>query len=150
MTPQETFLSVLRQVLGQALDAAGYSLQQDPLGQGRGLFRFRKKVAENHYAFIDFQTLYYPQSDLSRFRISLIRSTQPQARAESAQVEERTLAHIMWHEYNARVLPADDHWWLYKHPPDLGQALYEAGKLLFGYGIPWVEGTDDTYARESS
>jgi hypothetical protein len=143
MTPQEIFLSVLRHILGGALDAAGYTLQDDPLQQGRGLFRFRKGLAENSYAFIDFQTLYHPQSDLSRFRISLIRSSQPHARAESSQHEERPLAHIMWHEYNARVLPAAEHWWLYKHPADLGQALYEAGKLLFGYGVPWVEGHDE-------
>jgi hypothetical protein len=91
--------------------------------QGRGLFRFRK-----NNTLIDFQMLYYPQSDLARFRVSLTRDD-----------ETQSLASIIWHEYDARVLPSDDHWWQYKQPTDLGQELLEAGKLLFGYGLPWLE-----------
>ena len=74
-----------------------------------------------------------------RIRISLLRNNQPQARAASTSAEERSLAHIIWHEYEARILPTDEHWWTYKQPEDLAYHLYEAGKLLFAYGVPWLE-----------
>jgi hypothetical protein len=128
MTPAEEFIATLRHVMGAPLDAAGYILQDHPMQQARGLFRFVK----GEWA-VEFQTLYHPQSSLSRFRVSLTR-----------EGEERSLSDIIWTEYGARVLPAEDHWWLYKAPRDLAPHLVEAGKLLFGYGIPWLEGWEES------
>ena len=139
MTPQEDFLPVLLHVIGQPLDAAHYHLEDAPMQQARGLFRFHKELDDGRHGFIEFQTLYHPQSELSRFRISLLRNDKAQARVASPVAEEYSLAYIIWHEYEARVLPADEHWWLYKHPQDLAQHLFEAGKLLFAYGVPWLE-----------
>ena len=141
--PQEDFLPVLLHVIGQPLEAANYQLEDDPMHHARGLFRFHKQIDDETHGFIEFQTLYHPQSELSRFRISLLRNDQPQARVASAAAEERSLAHIIWHEYGVRVLPADEHWWTYKHAQDLAFHLYEAGKLLFAYGVPWLENYEE-------
>jgi hypothetical protein len=137
------FLPVLQHVVGQPLEAARYQLEDTPMHHARGLFRFHKELEDATHAFIEFQTIYHPQSDLSRFRISLLRNDQPQARIASAAAEERSLAHIIWHEYEARILPADEHWWTYKSAEDLAYHLYEAGKLVFAYGVPWLEHFED-------
>jgi hypothetical protein len=136
------FGDVLRHVVGQALDAAHYELEDNPTHQARGLFRFRKQLAENVYAFIEFQTLYHDQSGLSRFRINLLKNSVPDARASTPEAVETTLPTVIWHEFGAHnVLPSDDHWWMYKYDQDLAYELVEAGRLLFGYGVPWMEGT---------
>ena len=139
----QDFISVLRHVVGQPLEAARYTLEDTPMHHARGLFRFHKELDDGRHGFIEFQTIYHPQSDLSRFRISLLRNDRPEARAASPAAEERSLAHIIWHEYEARILPADEHWWTYKGPEDLAFHLYEAGKLLFAYGVPWLENFED-------
>jgi len=129
------FHQILEHVLGQPLAAAGFLLEAQPMQQARGLFRYQKKL--DWYAFIEFQMLYYPQSELARFRVNLLKNSQAHARSSTTQ--EHDLAYIIWHHYAARVLPGDSHWWLFKHPHDLAPQLVAAGKLLFGYGVPWLE-----------
>ncbi len=137
-----TFRKTLQHVIGEAFDAAGYALEDNPMAQKRGLFRYHKALAEDQHAFIEFQTLYHPQSDLSRFRVSLLKNSVPQARQATPQTEAHDLAYVIWHIWEVPgVLPADSHWWMYKHATDLAPQLYEAGKLLFGYGVPWLEDT---------
>ena len=142
MTPSDGFLSVLQHVMGQALDAAQYRLEDQPMQQARGLYRYSKHLESDLFVFIEFQTLYHPQSELSRFRINLLKNDQPYARAGNMQIEH-DLAYVIWHEYESRVLPADMHWWTYKFANDLAPQLIEAGKLLFAYGVPWLEGSMD-------
>lgn len=138
MTPQEIFYETLNRVIGEVLTAAHYTLFENPMQQARGMFRYHKKLADDRYGFIEFQMLYHP--DLSRFRISLLRNSSLDARTAAPDAVEHALAWIIWHEYQARVLSSEDHWWVYHHPQDLAAALVEAGKLLFGYGVPWLEG----------
>lgn len=135
----QDFYAVLNHVLGPALAAAKYELEDMPMHHTRGLFRYRKQLAEGQYGFIEFQNLYHSQSGLSRFRIILLKNSQLDARAPGTL--EKTLSELIWNEFGARVLSAEDHWWLYKHPQDLAYEMYEAGSLLFAYGIPWLEGT---------
>ena len=139
MDAPDFFLATVQHVIGQPLSAAGYVLEDNPLHQTRGLFRYRKALDIERYAFLEFQTLYNPQSELSYFRITLLRNVTPDARAASPEQLERSLAHLLWHEYDLRVLSFDDHWWVYKFQQDLAPSLYDAGKLLFAYGIPWLE-----------
>lgn len=138
--PNVVFQQVLNHVLGQALAAAHYQLEDTPMHHARGLLRYRKQPADNFYTFIEFQNLYHPQSELSRFQINLIRNSQANARAQSDHLAEQTLPFVIWNVYQAEVLPSAEHWWLYKHPQDLAYELYNAGQLLFGYGVPWLEG----------
>lgn len=135
------FYAVLNHVLGQALAAGNYQMEDNPTHQSRGLFRYGKQLAPDKYVFIEFQTLYHPQSELSRFRVNLLKNNHPDARATSPDAVEKTLSEVIWHDFGARVLPFADHWWMYKHPQDLAYELLEAGKLLFGYGVPWLEDT---------
>lgn len=141
-TPSEIFHEILRHVLGQTLNAAQYELEDLPMHHARGLFRYRKQLAENRFIFIEFQTLYHPQSELSRLRINLIRNSTVDSGQASPERVEQTLPAIIWHEYGVQILPSDDHWWMYKHQQDLAYTLLDAGKLLFGYGVPWIEGQD--------
>lgn len=135
------FYTVLHHILGQALAAARYELENNPMQQARGLYRYGKKRNDHEYVFIEFQTLYHSQSELSRFRITLLKNSQPAARAATPQAVEKSLSEVIWQDFGARVLPDADYWWLYKHPRDLAPEMYEAGKLLFAYGVPWLEGT---------
>jgi hypothetical protein len=45
----------------------------------------------------------------------------------------------MWNEYDVRVLPSEDYWWEFRTGDELPHALAAAGKMLFAYGIPWLE-----------
>ncbi len=130
------FAAVLNHVLGQALAAAQYQLEDTPMHHARGLFRYQKRLSDSAYRFIEFQNLYH--ADLSRFQITLLKNSLPDARAATPDAVEKTLSSVIWNEYGARVLPAENHWWPYKY--DLPSELYAAGKLLFAYGLPWLEG----------
>lgn len=139
-SPQQAFLAVIQHVMGQALDAAAYQLEDNPLQHNRGFFRFWKSLESGAFAFIEFQMLYHDQSGLSRFRVNLVGNSVRAAAQATPDRREKTLAAVIWHDFNApHVLPSDDHWWLYKHPQDLAPQVLEMGKLLFGYGIPWLE-----------
>jgi hypothetical protein len=75
-------------------------------------------------------------------RVNLIRSDQSNANAPAENREEYSLSYIIWHHFNAHILPSDEHWWLYKYAEDLAPNMLEAGGLLFGYGVPWLEQHD--------
>lgn len=130
---------MLEQVLGQAFHAAEYHLASNELEQSRGLFRYHKHLPENLHGFVEIQHLSHP--DLSRFRLHLIRTDQTHPRLESPAQIETTLAALLWHEFGVQLLESPDHWWAYRQPEQLGQELYQAGQLLFAYGIPWLEQT---------
>jgi len=142
-TPQAIFGNVLQTVAGQALTAAGYQLQDNAMHQSRGLFRYRKTREDGVSLYIEFQMLYYQGGGPSRFRVNLLRNTGADARSPSQYVDriDTTLGKLVWDDFGVRQLSGPDHWWTFNSPYELGFAIAEAGKLLFGFGIPWLEGT---------
>src|SRR5258708_21062175 len=143
-TPQALFGQILETVAGQAFQAAGYTLQSNPMHQSRGLFRYRKLLssADNLSVYIEWQLLYY-QGGPSRFRVNLLRSSGPDARSatESDEAMETTLTKLVWEGFGVRQLSGPDSWWSFDSHNALGQAIAQAAKLVFGFGIPWLEGT---------
>jgi hypothetical protein len=129
-------------VAGQALAAAGYVLQDNPTHQSRGLFRYRKMLPDAISVYVEFQLLFYTVGGPSRFRVNLLRNTGADARSPSGYDEkvDTTLAKLLWDDFGVRQLSGPEHWWLFSNPTELGYAIAEAGKLLFGFGIPWLEG----------
>lgn len=133
------FKDVLLQIAGQALTAAEYALEDSELTQARGLVRFYKSfptLGENAQLRVGWQLLAFAQSPFARFRVELARLD-----ADNETIK-RTLSHVIWHSYEARVLPTEDFWWEFKTSDDLPHTLASAGKLLFAYGIPWLEMQD--------
>lgn len=140
MSAAGLFGEVLAHVLGQPLAAGAYVLEENPLQTGRGLFRYGKRRENGLYAFIEFQSLYNEQNDLAHFRILLVRNDQPAAHQPTPYYEAYDLAYVIYHEFGAqRVLGEDSHWWRYKTAADLAPQLLEGGRLLFAYGVPWLE-----------
>ncbi len=141
--PQALFGQALQTVAGQALAAAGYALQDNPMHQARGLFRYRKALADGVSIYVEFQLLHYAAGGPSRFRINLLRNTGADARSpgQYAGKIDTTLGRLLWEDFGVRQLSGPEHWWSFNHPVELGHAIAEAGKLLFGFGIPWLEGT---------
>lgn len=144
--PEQTdyFQRLLIKVVGQPLDAAHYQLEDNPMQHQRGLLRFVKvvpKLGAGVHCFIEWQLLAFAQSPVARFQINLLRNTSADARAKTTYAEqaETTLSWVMWHVYGVRLLPADDSWWEFRNEGELGYALANAGKLLFAYGVPWLE-----------
>ena len=76
--PHEYFRLLLLTVVGQALAAAGYQLDERPTQWAGGLFRFVKQFDDGLYGVVEYQLLHYADA-ASRFRVSLIRSDQPNA-----------------------------------------------------------------------
>jgi hypothetical protein len=141
-------------VVGQALTALGYTLQSNPTHQARGLFRYSKAFESGVSTYVEFQALHYQGGGLSRFRVNLLRNMGMDARAVSDYGEkvDTTLAKLVWADFSVRQLTGPDHWWTFRDPNELGYAIAEAGKLLIGFGIPWLEGefsTDDLQDEES-
>jgi hypothetical protein len=146
---------MVARVAGQALTALGYTLQSNPTHQARGLFRYSKTLEGGISAYVEFQVLHYQVGGPSRFRVNLLRNTGIDARAPSDYGEkiDTTLAKLVWDEFGVRQLAGPDHWWTFRDPNELGYAIAEAGKLLIGFGIPWLEGelsTDDLQDEESN
>ena len=138
------FKQLLVQVVGQPLAAAGYRLEDAPMQHQRGLLRYKKHLAhlgEDVYGFLEWQLLAFEQSRVARFQITLLRNQGIEPRAKTAYIHqnEQSLAWVMWHVFNARLLPADDSWWDFRTQQELGFALANSGKLLFAYGVPWLE-----------
>jgi hypothetical protein len=129
-------------VIGQALAAGGYALQNNPTHQARGLFRYRKTLADSVSVYVEFQLLYYQGGGTSRFRVNLLRNSGPDARSASefSGKVDTTLGQLLWEGFGVRQLSGPDHWWPFSTPNELAYALVEAGKLLFGFGIPWLDG----------
>jgi hypothetical protein len=134
--PYQAFRDMLEHVAGAAFNAAGYSLQPNPLHHMRGLFRFDRTLPDGAVTIVEFQVLPYV-SGPSRFRINLAR----QPGAESPRTE-KSLSALLWHGFDVRQLDGPDHWWsfTFNNPHSLANALAEAGRLLFAFGVPWIEG----------
>ena len=134
-------------MIGQAFAAAGYRLQDNATHQSRGLFRYQKPLTEGVSVYVEFQLLHYQVGGPSRFRVNLLRNNGPDARSVSqsaghyADKIDTTLTEVIWNEFGVRQLNGPDHWWLFTNQTELAYALVEAGKLLFGFGLPWLEGT---------
>ncbi len=128
------FRMLLLTVLGQALAAAGYVLEEDEVSHANGRFRFQYQDPVADDRAIEFQLLagvaneWAPQMP-SRFRITLLRADQ-----------RRTLGALVVTDFGVPILPSAEHWWDWRDSTGLGAALAEAGHLLVGYGIPWLAG----------
>lgn len=136
-TPQQAFGAMLDHVTGTAFSAAGYTLQPNPIHHMRGLYRYARGLSDDVTVLVEFQVLYYV-SGPSRFRINLVRQTATDARPR----EERTLSALLWDDFATSVLDGPDHWWTFtfNNAVSLANALAEAGRLLFAFGVPWLEG----------
>ncbi len=146
-TANDYFRTILLTVIGQAFTAADYHLQEFPVQWAGGMFRFRKHLENGLYAFIEFQTLNYVDSEWSngapsRFRVTLIRSDLPEANRASQhpQFVRRLLSELVVVDFAVAILPGASHWWTYSNTQELGNALAEAGHLAIGYGMPWLAG----------
>ena len=78
-SPQQYFKLMLLTVVEQAFAAAGYQLEERPVQWAGGQFRFSQPFADGLYGFIEYQVLAYAEGAPSRFRVSLVRSDQPNA-----------------------------------------------------------------------
>ncbi len=144
--PQQTqvFKEMLVTIVGQPLDAAGYIMEDDILQQARGMIHFQKRLLDQEadvYGFIEWQLLAFEQSPAARFQVILLRNHGTDARAITSYVHraEYSLPWVIWHVFDARILPSDDVWWDFRDENELAHALSHAGRLLFGYGVPWLE-----------
>lgn len=141
------FKDILLTVVGQAFTAAGYTLEDKPVKQAGGLFRFVKPLENGLYAYIEFQLLRFADNEWaagvpSRFRVTLIRSDQPDASLPTQHPDsaQRLLSALVVEDFRVPILPSAAHWWSFRAVDDLGQALAEAGSLAVGYGMPWLSG----------
>ena len=137
---QDYFRALLRTVVGQALDAAGYHLQRTPLQWAGGKYRFVKTFADGSQAWIDFQVLVYSETEWSsggssRFTVNLCRIPV----GDSPSVG-RSLSQLVVDDFGVGILPSANHWWSYRDTDTLAQGLAEAGHLIVGYGMPWLAG----------
>ena len=140
---QDYFRTLLRTVVGQALDAAGYHFQTTPLQWAGGKYRFVKAFDDGLFGLIDFQVLIYSASlwssgQASRFRVQLTRSSS--RRAARADDMTRSLSQLVVGDFGVGILPSTDYWWSYRDTDSLARALAEAGHLTVGYGLPWLAG----------
>ena len=147
-TPQDYFRTLLLTVLGQALDAAVYTLEENPTQWAGGRFRFQAQLETEMYGFIEFQLLNYMDSEWSagipsRFQVTLIRSDQaaPRPPSDHPHYALRSLSELVVRDFGVAILASADHWWSFRSTETLGGALAEAGHLIVGYGIPWLAGT---------
>lgn len=129
MITPEAFRELLLLVLGQMFHAAGYALEPSPLHWSDGLFRFERRRADDTVLRVEYQALLHAQA-ASRFQVTLIRLP------EGAPI---TLPRLLWDSFGVHVLPEADHWWPFRDVADLSDGLLESGKLLAGYGLPWLD-----------
>lgn len=132
---QDYFRTLLMTVVGQAFTAAAYHLQETPMQWAGGQYRFIKSLDGGAQAIIEFQHLAYTDTEWSagqpsRFRV-MLRHSDGRARDLSALVVS---------DFKVQIVPSAAHWWTYTNTDTLGHALAEAGHLIVGYGMPWLEG----------
>jgi hypothetical protein len=132
---QDYFGAILVTVVGQAFTAAGYTLEDLPVKQAGGQYRFTRVLDAGRQATIEFQSLLYTDSEWSsgqpsRFRVTLLRS----------DGLRRDLSALVVQDFGVSILPSAAHWWTFRTVDDLGKALAEAGHLVVGYGMPWLAG----------
>lgn len=142
----------LHLVLGQAIQAAGYDKQTNEINEFSGKYIYCKQFTDatptlqGLYAFIEFQNLIYVASEwapnaVSRFTIFLTRSDSelPYLGSEDPDYAQCMLSELVVRDFSVDILPTARHWWLYREHTELCDALAEAGHLLVGYGIPWLD-----------
>ena len=141
------FRMVLITVVGQAFEAAGYHLEDSPVKQAGGLFRFRKTLGNGLFGFIEFQLLYLPSTEWSgnvqsRFRVTLIRTDKDnvQERTTHELFVRKDLSQLVVGDFGVAILPSVNYWWQFGNTDELGKALAEAGHLVIGYGMPYLSG----------
>lgn len=142
----ELFRSLMTMVVGQAFSAAGYTFDHTPLQWIGGKFRFVKLLNADLAAAIEYQVLIYTETGYaarmpSRFRVTLARGAAQGAFNAHPQHISRPLAALVVEDFGVPILPSADHWWTYRDAHTLGRALAEAGHLVVGYGMPWLDGT---------
>lgn len=143
---QDYFLTLLQTVIGQALDAAGYTLEQRPLQWAGGRYRFVKALEDGCTGLIEFQVLVYSdnawsQDQPSRFNVQLGRTGLRGGGKNGAdRFSIRSLSQLVVRDFGVKILPGQDHWWRYHDTNSLAGALAEAGHLIVGYGMPWLAG----------
>jgi len=131
MITPEAFRELLLLVLGQMFHAAGYALESSPIHWSGGLFRFERRRESDSIRRVEYQALLHAQT-ASRFQVTLT----PLPGGTSI-----TLPRLLWDSFGVRVLPEADHWWSFCDVADLSDGLLESGKLLAGYGLPWLDGS---------
>ena len=136
--PPHFFNTTLVNVMGNALEEAGYHFQGYQIFTEHGLFRYSKNLHETVSVYVVFQFLAYPGGP-SRFRVNLMRRQNVEGRISNLY-EEITLSRLLWETLGIRRLGSPEFWWTFTSQADLADALTEAGKLIFEYGIPWLEG----------
>lgn len=143
---QDYFQTVLMTVVGQAFDAAGYELAHEPIQWLSGRYRFVKALEGGWKAYIEFQVLVYTDNEYAarmpnRFQVMLIRSDKPGGKVSSgANYVRRSLSQLVVDDFGVAILPSAQHWWTFTDTITLGNALAEAGHLVVGYGMPWLQG----------
>jgi hypothetical protein len=125
---------MLERVLGQPFAAAGFSLQENAIHHMRGLFRYQKALADGTLIGIAFQLLPYADGS-GRFQVLVRRSTPEQT------LFEVSLPRLLWETFDVAQLGSPEHWWQFRTAHELAFALVEAGKLIFAFGVPYLEGT---------
>ncbi len=130
MITPEAFRELLLLVLGQMFNAAGYALRASPLHWSGGLFRFERHRGGDVLR-VEYQALLHDQAP-SRFQVTL---------ARLPGGTPITLPRLLWDDFGVCVLPEADHWWPFRDVADLSDGLLESGKLLAGYGLPWLDGS---------
>lgn len=135
-TPTAAFGQMVEAVMGQALAAAGYVRAEVPVQQAGGLYRYDRETGDTRLS-VEFQVLVYGDAS-SRFVVTLCRAA---IGADALLPVRITLPALLWDVFGVQVLPSAHHWWPFATQQALGDALLEAGKLLFAYGLPWLDGS---------
>lgn len=142
----------LNLVLGQAIQAAGYEKLLNEINEDSGKYIYSKQftdatpMLQGLYAFIEFQNLIYVTSEwapnaVSRFTVFLTRSDSelPHLKSDDPDYVQCMLSELVVRGFSVDILPTAKHWWSYQEHIELCNALAEAGHLLAGYGIPWLD-----------
>lgn len=143
---QTVFRETMQTYVGQAFEAAGYALQDEPLQWLSGRFRYARALDDGFTAYVEFLVLVYNDNAWvgqrpSRFRVMLLRSDQPGGKpSQHARYANRNLGDVLRNEYAVDVLPSADHWWAFNDHNSLARGFYEAGQLIVAYGMPWLAG----------
>lgn len=154
---QEYFRTLLHTVVGQAFEAAGYTLKEEPFRWINGRFRYEKVLDDGFIAYMEFQVLVaadnmWSAGMPSRFTVTLYRSDQPGGRPSNHdRYARRLLSMLVVDDFGVDILPDREYWWEFRDTESLGKALAEAGHLVIGYGMPWLAGElspDDVQARD--
>lgn len=142
---QDYFRTILHTVMGQALSAAGYQLKDEPMNWLGGRFRYVKSLDNDLSAYIEFQVLVYNDTEWSsrqpsRFRVNLVRSDKAGGKpSQHEKYLQRSLSQLVVEDFGVAILPSADHWWTFTDTDSLGQSLAEAGHLIVGYALQFLD-----------